>query len=216
MHHVIASASAGELIAAMPAGQLIAAAAPAGGLTPGAVAWAAVGALGAILLLYLKELIARLALQRTIALAISAEVTAVLSVVEMRGYAGNFREQIAKGERGEEMYLPPLAISRDYFPVTGKAAEKIGTLPRHLAHAVVTYYVWANAFIEDATMDRGNGGRFPAADLVQVKDALRVLEKAEAAGEIVIGLVRGYYPTDASAWKRVQAGMRRARSELIA
>ena len=153
---------------------------------------AIIGGVFALAGVFLKEVVSYRISRRTMAYAVRAELIAVQEILERRNYVTFLQEQIAIGKSGRPMLPLNTSVTRDYFPVVGKAVEKIGVLPSEIATQLIRYYVFANAFIEDA-VSAPSGPTSLTFQVAAYEETLGVLLDARTASLEVVSLIDRAY-----------------------
>lgn len=87
--------------------------------------------------------------QRRIAGAFRGEVSALASIVELRGYLQTIEQAIEHVERTHEPLRVRFHARKEYFPVFENNASEIGILPRPIPELLARFYVQAKSILED-------------------------------------------------------------------
>jgi hypothetical protein len=84
----------------------------------------------------------------TLAIALRAEIDAVLALVESRGFMTMLDAAIDAKRRGESQWLA-VRVGENYFPIFAGNTSSIGILGPEVALSVIKFYTLAKSFTED-------------------------------------------------------------------
>jgi hypothetical protein len=186
--------------------------------TAAALLGAAVGGGLLIVANYLQERARTANRAEQLARAIAGEVTAVLRVVEVRGYLKEVKDRAQATREGRRQ---PFRISaqRNFFSTIEANLDSIGLLPGELPVLVPTLLTIGKAILEDfdvlRAMTQGQGTEI---DLAARYDELAILlEAGIACGGRILRLVTEIYGAPHRGlpiWLRLRSLMRRLRHRL--
>ena len=86
---------------------------------------------------------------RNLAMAFRGEIIALREIVKRRGYLKNLTETIEAIKRTSQPRILHIPVRRQYFNVFDKNVDKIGMLNAPLPELLATFYIQANAALED-------------------------------------------------------------------
>jgi hypothetical protein len=126
--------------------------------------------------------------------AIAGEISALLQIVEARGYLAAIRSLRALALSGTaEIFQAP--IDQTYFSVIEANLQNIGMLPVELPLLIPKFLTLSKSALEDASaLNAGKWTHFEASQLAIMYDGLRqVLEEAVATGREIVTLIATIY-----------------------
>ncbi|MFL6207949.1 MAG: hypothetical protein ACJ74W_03825 [Pyrinomonadaceae bacterium] len=129
--------------------------------------------LGGLSATYLIQRSQRKADRQNLASAFYGEVSALLAIIEKRGYLESIEHDLEHMARTGQISLTHFKVSRSYFNVYEQNVGKIGLLPAPLPEKIVSFYTFVFAALEDF-QDIGEG-KFQHCAVSEVKEMLEEL-----------------------------------------
>jgi len=112
--------------------------------------------------------------EKSLALALRAEITAILDILQERGYIEFLDYYIQKFKGGERPKFQTPSVKQNYFTVYEQNASSIGSLPSDVSPLVARFYTFAKAFIEDC-----DGANERTVAYVQTSQLLELFEESK-------------------------------------
>jgi len=125
---------------------------------------------------------------RNLALALRGEVSALLSIIEDRGYVERMAQVIQQIEQTQEPFYMPYHTRYSYDRVYGENVDKIGLLREPLPEMVATFYAQVNSLLEDmGNLAEGRYSQLGLPLLLRVyREAQRILMNTTKLGQEII------------------------------
>jgi hypothetical protein len=133
--------------------------------------------------------------QKNLALAFRGEVSAILHLIEDRGYVQRFADIIAEMERTDKPFYAPLRVRYQYDSVYRENVDKIGSLANPLPELLAVFYTRMASLLEDfSSLGDGTFASLSTQDLLRMyKSTLRVLTGATASGKEIVAKIDELY-----------------------
>ena len=131
---------------------------------------------------------------RNLAMAFRGEIVALREIVKRRGYLKSLADAIEEIKRTSQPLILHIPVRRQYFNVFDRNVDKIGMLNAPLPELLATFYIQANAALEDMESIREgifSGDSEPLAGVYESLHAL--LEDTLSLGEKIISEISRQY-----------------------
>jgi len=131
--------------------------------------------------------------QRALVLAFRGEISALLNIVERRGYIRDLQGVISGMKESGVVQKFFFTAKRDYFTVFETNAGSIGLLPSPMPEDVACFYTYAKSILEDMGQIEAGPDDWDLNEAIEMhKELLSVLQEAVKVGEKIVDESRKY------------------------